>query len=287
MNSGGAASTALEFLGAVDADDPVWNDGEVESLVEQIRTLAEQKRLARERSGIERAVAELCIEIDSLRSDNLELDISTLELSNTSAIDSATVMSHLESLTEAIRAYRQVSTANSKANSRTIAEHAGIYQTIAESLSVITNCYEKLKSIVDHKNSSDPQYTPAEALIHRRHKKSTPVSRELWAVAYFLASCGHRVDDGPADPPLEFGEVGWGIVFEAFHSKLGAGRDRQQFKKSLSNLRDYYDAFVDSGRKGWDPVTSPMPRLGHIVMNEWKDRPRKELWEYIQQFVTR
>ncbi len=283
MTTIGVASTALDFLATIGPDDQVWDDGAIEAFVEQVHALATQKRLARQQSGFQRAIAALRAEVDSLPGGDVEIDLASLETADLARLDPTMVLSRIEALTAAIAVYRESATTSADGNPRTIAERAAMYQAMGASLSLITECHDQLIKVIP----ALAQENLKGRVVHRRRRKATPVSRELWTVAYFLASCGHRVDDGPADPPLEFGEVGWGSVFVSFHHLLGAGRDQEQFRKSLSNLRDYYDYFVDSGRKGWNPATSPMPYLGQIVMADWENRPCKELWEYVKQFITR
>jgi hypothetical protein len=287
MSTSGIVATALEFLESIDPDDSIWDDGGIEQFVEKVHALATQKRLARKRFAIRWAIAALRAEVDNLPTGDVVKELIALESAGVASLNPGVLVSQIEALTGAVTAYRQQITRTTDGSPRTVTERAAMYQTMGSSLALISKCHAELVNALPGSFEPEPSATSSQQLIHRRHSKSTPVSRELWTVAFFLASCGHRVDDGPADPPMEFGPVKWGNVFASFYQILGAGRDQEQFRKSLSNLRDYYDAFVDSGRKGWDPKTSPMPRLGHIVMTDWKNRPREELWEYVKQFVTR
>ena len=287
MTTSTVASTTLDFLETVPPKDSIWDAGGVEALILQISSLAILKRNERQTHGVSQAVSALQAEADSLSSDGIDIDLGPVQSADLASIAPASILPRIEELLTAIAAYRKEAKKTTDGSSRTIAEHKAAYQSVSSSLSQIIEKYEKLIYVIPVVVKKELAKQSSEELTHRRRGKSTTVSRELWTVAYFLASCGHRVDDGPAVPPLEFGPIGWGSVFVSFHHLLGAGRDQEQFRKSLSNLRDYYDAFVDSGRKGWNPETSKMPRLGHIVMTDWQNRPREELWEYVKQFVTR
>ena len=140
----GVASTALHFLATIGPDDQVWDDGVIEAFVEQVHALATQKRLARQQSGFQRAIAALRAEVDSLPGGDVEIDLAPLETADLARLDPTMVLSRIEALTAAIAVYRQTATTLADANPRTIAERAAMYQAMGASLSRIMEQYDCL-----------------------------------------------------------------------------------------------------------------------------------------------
>ena len=282
MTTGGIASTALDFLATIDPDDPVWDDDGIEGFVQQFQALATQKRLTRERSGIQRAIAALRVEVDSLPADGFEIDLHALETADLASIDAAALTPQIEALTEVVTAYRLEATRTTDGTFLTIAQRAATYQAMVSSLTLITefrNEIIKLVPTLKRVTSTTKNVMP----ISRRRHNSIPVTREMWTAAYFLARYGKRVGGGPASAPAELGDITWKDAFHRFYVSFNDSRNAHRFRKRLENCRDSYDRYVDSGRRGWD---AKLTATATEVLNEWQNRPRDELWEYVKQFVT-
>ncbi|GAB5407308.1 MAG: hypothetical protein Aurels2KO_55390 [Aureliella sp.] len=117
-------------------------------------------------------------------------------------------------------------------------------------------------------------------------------SEELYEVGYFLCRCGRRLDDKrAASPPPVLGSETWGRAYAVFFEVLSEGRTLQSFSNTLKNIRDVFDAHVDSGRVGWHEGTDATRRpqqltgLALKVYERWHDRSEAELWARIQEFA--
>jgi len=270
MSTSGIAATALEFLGSIDPDDSIWDDGGIEQFVEEVHALATQKRLARERFAMRRAIAALRAEVDSLSVSDVEVELLALERADLSKMDPSSVVPRIQALTTAIAAYRQDERTASDESTSTISERKTIYEPTS-------SLFPRPKQV-----SASTQKTVG--TISRQTHNSTPVTRAMWTVAYFLARYGRRVGGGPASAPTELGDITWKDAFHLFYASFNDGRNSHRFRKRLENCRDSYDRYVDSGRRGWD---AKLTATATAVLNEWQNRPREELWEYVKQFVTR
>ena len=225
MTTSGIASTALDFLATIDPQVPVWDDGGIEGFVEQVHALATQKRHARDQCGIQRAIAALCAEVDSLPADGFEIDLGPLETADIASIDVALVVQRIEALTAAIAAYRREATWTADGSSRTIAERVASYQAMGSSLSLITEYHNELVKCFPSPNRVATSTKPTVVPISRRRHNSIPVTREMWTVAYFLARYGRRDGGGPASAPAELGGIAWKDAFHRFYISFNDGRN--------------------------------------------------------------
>lgn len=112
-------------------------------------------------------------------------------------------------------------------------------------------------------------------------------SHDFVCVGFFLSSYGEKRDSS-VDPPQEIGASGWRNAYAAFYDALADGRELRTFTNSLKATRDAFDAWVDSGRRGWRDGDHPKPLtpIEESVFSEWKDRPRSELWSHISRFAN-
>lgn len=119
-------------------------------------------------------------------------------------------------------------------------------------------------------------------------------SREFWLVAYFLARCGVSHPGQPSGPPAQLGTDLWHEAYDLFYARLGGGRASDQFRNSMKNARDLYDAHLSvGGRVGWRSEASgapnrpaqPLPAKAAEVEQDWRERSDAELWEEVRRFV--
>ncbi len=283
MTTSNIASTALDFLATIAPDDPIWDLDSIEVFVSHVQSLATQKRHERTH-GINHAMDALRAEIAMLPDGDLDIGLGVIEGADVSSLDASLVVPRIDVLTAAIASYRQEVSRTSDGNPRTIAERAAIYQAMGASLTVIENNYAKVLECLTPARADPGPVTIAKAPDTRQEITATRVPSDVWVVAYFLARYGHRTGTGPAEPPSELGEVNWKDAYYLFHPRLSDGSGPSRFWSRLKNCRDKYARYVDSGRRGWNVE---LARTAEEVLNEWQDRSREVLWEYVKQFVTR
>ena len=284
MTISGIASTALDFLATIAPDDPIWNLDSIDVFVNHVQSLATQKRHERETLGIDQAMVVLRAEIAMLPDGDPGIDLGVIEGADISALDAPFVVPRIEALTTAIASYRQEANRTSDGNPRTIAERAAIYQSISSNLQAIGDRHAQLLAFLTPVRGHPNPVANTPAPHTRRVSASAPVPSEMWAVGYFLARYGRRTGGGSAETPDELGGVGWKDAYFLFYGSLNDGRSAGRFNDRLKNCRDRYARYVDSGRRGWD---AKLTATATEVLNEWQNRPREELWEYVKQFVTR
>jgi 5-methylcytosine-specific restriction protein A len=85
-------------------------------------------------------------------------------------------------------------------------------------------------------------------------------SNEMLLVGYYLARCG----DG-THPPRALNVKDWNRAYAMFYGELGEGRVLSVFKNSLKNVRDAFDAHVESPRVGWKPGEPARQRAKEIL----------------------
>jgi hypothetical protein len=277
------ASTTLEFLETISPNDPIWEAGGVEALVEQINGLATQKRHERTH-GITEAMDALRAEIAMLPDGELGIDLSPIDDVETGSLDAAFLVTGIEALTGAIASYRQETGRTTDGIARTIAERSAVYQSISADLQLIGDRHTQLLAFLTPVRGHPSPVTVARAPNTRQVSSSAAVPIEMWSVGYFLARHGRRTGGGSAETPDELGGVGWKDAYFLFYGSLNDGRSAGRFNERLKSCRDQYDRHVDSGRRGWQ---GKLPELAVTVMAYWQNRPREELWEYVKQFVTR
>ena len=281
--TGTVASTTLDFLETISPNDPIWDAGGVEALVEQINGLATQKRHERTH-GITQAMDALRAEIAMLPDGELGIDLSPIDDVETGSLDAAFLVPGIEALTEAIASYRQETRRTTDGIARTIAERSAVYQSISANLQLIGDRHAQLLAFLTPARGHPSPMKVARAPNMRQVSSSAPVPSEMWAVGYFLARYGGRIGHAPADTPDELGGVRWEDAYFLFYGSLNDGRTAERFRDRLKNCRSFYDRHVDSGRRGFQ---GKLPELAETAMAYWQDRPREELWEYVKQFVTR
>lgn len=110
-----------------------------------------------------------------------------------------------------------------------------------------------------------------------------PRSYEMQLVAYAMSRCG-VVDErtGRTRPPPWLGEQLWARAYDQFLSAVGDGREPLEFRNTLKNARDAFDAHHENGRVGWiDHGDGGKPfradAMVRSILASWGDRPEDEL----------
>ena len=104
-------------------------------------------------------------------------------------------------------------------------------------------------------------------------------SSEMVLVGYFLARCGNRESSRPMPPKVLRTET-WNTAYACFYSLLGAGRPLSVFENSLRNVRDLFDAHLDSGRVGWHD--GPLTSVASQVFSVWVRKTDEALWDAVR-----
>ena len=137
---------------------------------------------------------------------------------------------------------------------------------------------------------------PAQAAAVTPAPDRSPVARStgMWLVGYFLARCGVRESDGPSRPPKQLQISTWNETFDIFYAYLGGGRKPEEFRHSLKNCRDLFDAHLGTGgRVGWRSVRTgaadrppqPLPAAAKEVLETWAGRSDKDLWAEVRKLI--
>ncbi|CAN1560852.1 hypothetical protein MCEMIH15_02642 [Caulobacteraceae bacterium] len=85
---------------------------------------------------------------------------------------------------------------------------------------------------------------------------------------------------GLTPPPAWLGVSGWGDAYRLFFPALGHGRTELSFSNSLKNVRDSFDPYVASNRRGWlEKNGTPAPPKGKVeqILEKWQSRPDEDL----------
>ena len=115
-------------------------------------------------------------------------------------------------------------------------------------------------------------------------------SLEMFLAGFYLAKFG-RIENGKTLPPERFDTEKWSGVYLSLFARLGEGRSASSFANSLKNVRDMFDAHLDSGRVGWqDPGESgrtPGKLTGNArkIWQSWNERSEDEVWQALQDCV--
>ena len=114
-------------------------------------------------------------------------------------------------------------------------------------------------------------------------------SREMVIVAYYLSKYCERQSGGASRPPRALSVRTWQSAYEIFFDALGAGRTISQFRNSMKNARDTFDALFENGRVGWTPQRYSGPTLLSPLFDgvhqEWSKRDREELEVFVRDVV--
>ena len=109
-------------------------------------------------------------------------------------------------------------------------------------------------------------------------------SPEMMVTAYYLARCGVPTPGRADAPPAALGADSWTTAYEVFFNSMGDGRSLRQFRNSLKNARDTFDALFDNGRIGWKDAQGRQPELsGRFarIHEEWRSRSDTELETFV------
>ena len=104
-------------------------------------------------------------------------------------------------------------------------------------------------------------------------------SNEMLLVGYYLARCG----DG-SHPPRALNVKDWNRAYAMFYGELGEGRVLSVFKNSLKNVRDEFDAHVDSPRVGWKPG-EPARQRAKEILEEYGRVSDEELANMLKPYI--
>lgn len=114
---------------------------------------------------------------------------------------------------------------------------------------------------------------------------------QFWLVAYYLASCGWLDTNRISYPPKLLKVSDWGSAYDIFYMPLGGGRTASQFRNSLKNARDLFDAHIPwANRVGWrmaghHTAPAPMTDLAQQVFSDCHGKSESELYERISVFI--
>lgn len=106
-------------------------------------------------------------------------------------------------------------------------------------------------------------------------------------VGYFLSAFGAK-EAGTVRPPSELRTQSWQHAYATFYSALSSGRTLVSFSNSLKATRDAFDAWVDSGRKGWrlpDGAPKPLSQLEADAFERLQRMTRGEVWSRVARFA--
>lgn len=109
-------------------------------------------------------------------------------------------------------------------------------------------------------------------------------SPEMMVTAYYLARCGVPTPGKADAPPAALGADSWTTAYEVFFDSMGDGRSLGQFRNSLKNARDTFDALFDNGRIGWKDAQGRQPELsGRFarIHEERRSRSNAELETFV------
>ena len=109
-------------------------------------------------------------------------------------------------------------------------------------------------------------------------------SSSMVIVAYFLPKCGERMSGQGSGPPRILGVKTWREAYDFFFDSMGDGRAPAQFRNSIRNARNTFDALFDNGRIGWIARKGDRSSLSERFRRtheEWKDRPDEELEAFV------
>jgi hypothetical protein len=112
-----------------------------------------------------------------------------------------------------------------------------------------------------------------------------PRSESMILVGYFLARCG--VGEDHTLPPAALGTTSWEKAYSMFYDRIGGGREPSTFQRSLQNVRDAFDAYVDNGRRGWykDGKPAPLPWSHQKIFDRWRLQDNQALWKVVQSYI--
>ena len=111
-----------------------------------------------------------------------------------------------------------------------------------------------------------------------------PRSPHMKLAGYYLARCGARQQNKPANPPTALEVNSWKEAYDIFYDAMGDGRSPSKFRNSLATFRNACDILFENGRRGWKGANQLVPRpLAPVktIHKEWESRPDKELENYI------
>lgn len=117
------------------------------------------------------------------------------------------------------------------------------------------------------------------SLVNRTHN--------FVAVGYFLSAFGTKEADS-VKPPSELHTHSWQHAYATFYSALSAGRTLVSFSNSMKATRDAFDAWVDSGRKGWrlpDGAPKPLSQIEAETFEQLQQMSRDEVWSHVAKFA--
>lgn len=113
-------------------------------------------------------------------------------------------------------------------------------------------------------------------------------SPEMMLAAYYLARCGVPTPGRADAPPPGLGVHSWTAAYEVFFDSMGGGRSLGQFRNSLKNARDTFDALFDNGRIGWKDAEGRQPELsGRFarIRDEWRNRSDADLESFVMKLA--
>ena len=122
----------------------------------------------------------------------------------------------------------------------------------------------------------------------RHMTTSVPRSDDLIVVGYFLARLTVKDGTGRPKPPTSLLCSTWNAAYDLFFVALADGRTTPQFRHTLRNTRDIFDALFDNGRAGWSggqqrgQVLSPRDVL---TGQQWAHRDAAKLADDVSKLV--
>jgi predicted HNH restriction endonuclease len=108
----------------------------------------------------------------------------------------------------------------------------------------------------------------------------------MLVASYYLSRCG---DPGSNEtmPPKKLNVNSWKAAYDLFFEEMGAGRSLEQFRNSMKNARDAFDAELENSRVGWiNRKGRPnLPPALQRIHDEWRPRSDLELEEFVIRFL--
>lgn len=93
---------------------------------------------------------------------------------------------------------------------------------------------------------------------------------------------------GDTHKEQRFPDLTWNEIYDSFYHSLGSGREPDNFRNSLKNTRDTFDAHVENSRKGWVDENGKPSKLGRTenrVFNKYENSSEPELWKAITKYL--
>ena len=119
-------------------------------------------------------------------------------------------------------------------------------------------------------------------------RSSVTRSSEMIAVGLFLTRFGEVNGASRVLPPAELKTQEWHRAYMLFWKSLADGRTPRTFRNSLKNSRDGFDAWLNSGRRGWrDSSGNPrqFSELEKAVWHRWAFASREDFWGFIVEYT--